>query len=162
MSAHLQFRPRCLKHKKTQRTSLPQSLSARLAFRNPMFQRPGWEPGARKMYQVREYLRKLNILKSMSPDRMHPWPLRNLADMIAKPLSFLNHDKREKCPKSGVKEMTHLSSRRIRRRSLGATGQSGSNQQQVVKTVSRHIKGKQSSGLIIMSSPGESYASSTQ
>ena len=35
---------------------------------------------------VRQYLRKLDIHKSMAPDGMYPQLLRELADVIARPL----------------------------------------------------------------------------
>ncbi|GAB0176447.1 mitochondrial enolase superfamily member 1 [Grus japonensis] len=39
--------------------------------------------------QVREYLRNLKMHKSMGPDELHPWVLRELADEVARPLSIM-------------------------------------------------------------------------
>ncbi|GAB0210211.1 mitochondrial enolase superfamily member 1 [Grus japonensis] len=39
--------------------------------------------------QVREYLRNLKVHKSMGPDEMHPWVLRQKADEVARPLSLI-------------------------------------------------------------------------
>lgn len=110
--------------------SLPQSLLARLAFKNPRPQRPETKDGARKMAQdnqVREHFRKFDIHKSMGCDGIHPQVLKKLVDVIVRPLSIILdkswwlREVSEDCRKTNVTPI-------FRKRKKADSGNNGVNQ----------------------------------
>lgn len=85
---------------------------------------------ARKIYphsrkdQVREYLNKLDIRKSMGSDGMPAWVLKGPAGIFARPL--LKGCDQSRLLRTGRKQMSLLPLRRVRRKIWGTTGWSAS------------------------------------
>lgn len=70
---------------------LPWSLPVKLTIRNPRPQKTKEKFGTSKTFmeedQIRENVTKLKVCKIMGPERLPPQVLRELADIIASPLS---------------------------------------------------------------------------
>jgi len=77
--------------------------------------------------QVSGHLRNLNIYKSMGIDEMHPGVLRELTDVVAKPLSMISegHGSQVKSPLTEKREALHPFLKRVER-TLGTTNLSAS------------------------------------
>lgn len=109
---------------------LPQTLLSWPAFRNGISKEQG--EGWSKKYvtlseedQVSEHKSKLDMIKSMEPDRMHPQVLRELADIVVKPLLviFDHSEGMGEMPKGWRKANVTPVFRKGRRTTQGAAGQ---------------------------------------
>ncbi|KFP56976.1 RNA-directed DNA polymerase from mobile element jockey, partial [Cathartes aura] len=102
--------------------------------------------------QVREYLSNLHIRKSLGPDRMYPEVLRELADVIARPLSIIFDRSWQlgEVPKDWRKARVTPIFKKGKKNDLGnyrlvsLTSMLGKVVEQLMlETVSRHIKDKE-------------------
>ncbi|KAK4828074.1 hypothetical protein QYF61_023134 [Mycteria americana] len=78
--------------------------------------------------QIRDHLRNLNIHKFMGSDKMHYMVLRELADVVAKPLSIIFEKpwQSSQSPVTGKWETSHPLLKKVKRRTVGTTDQSAS------------------------------------
>jgi len=76
--------------------------------------------------QVRDLLRNVNVQKSLGPDEMHPRVLRELADVVAKPLSMMESWQSGEVPSDWKKGNIVPFSKRVERKTLGTTDLSAS------------------------------------
>jgi len=90
----------------------------------------GKSPPTVREDKVRDYLRNLNIHESTGPDEMHPRVLRELAAVVAKPLSIIfevtHNGSQVKSVVTGGRETLCPFLKRVERRALGTTDLSAS------------------------------------
>lgn len=105
-----------------------QSLLARLTFRNPMSQRPGWKPEEMELPLVEDYqvsdkcVSKLVTHKSTGTGGIHLWMMKELADIIMSLLSiFINPGNWEKYLRTSEKQISLPPPRTASRRTVQAS-----------------------------------------